>query len=332
MEFTASIVSETFQTPACFVPEMVYAKRDTRDLKMQLVIPSSNGIGGGGPRGMRPLMVDGVCVPHRHRGDDPKMDLRRPEPKKWPVVVICPGSGFDGTRGFRLIDVAIELAHRGYAAAIIEYRGSQHDRAAYPAYVQDCKEAVRYLRANAERLCVDPERIALMGDSSGGNCVAMAGLTPGETLFEIGENLDCSSEVGAVISFFGPVDPMYLLNDRIKAGKSFRPGEKRYPFEAYEIYEDRFEEDPEGHLFECSVSNHVKTGTKLPAFAYFIGDEDNLIPMEQGLRLCQKIRDCGGRAEIYRIIGAGHGDGCFFPGTFDLICKFLDTFLKSGRN
>lgn len=325
MEITYSIISETFNSPAVVMPEVVYAKRDTRDLRMQLVTPGQV-MGGGARRELRPLVVDGVVVPHRHRGDDKPMPPRKKE-KKYPVIVICPGSGFDGTMGFRLQDTAIELAHRGYASAIIEYRGEQFDRAAYPAYVQDCKEAVRFLRANADRFNIDAEHIALLGDSSGGNCVAMAGLTPDDPMFEIGENLEQSSAVNAVITFYGPVDPVYLLEDRFSENKPLRPGEKRYPFEAYEIYEDKFEEDVEGHLYECSVSNHLKPGAKYPAFAYFIGDNDDLIPMKQGLRLCQNIRDCGGRAELYRIIGAGHGSGCFFPGTFDLISKFLDAFI-----
>lgn len=336
MDITSSIISTEPSGYISAIKEVVYAHRDTRDLKMQIFFPEMPAQEEKNTK-VRPLIVDGIQVTNRHRGDDnPRPQRQEGGGKRYPAVLFCMGSGFDGTRGFGRQDVAIELARGGFVTAIIEYRGSLLDHAHYPAYVQDCKEAVRFLRTNAEQFRIDPTHIALMGESSGGNAAAMAGLTPGDPLFEIGEHLNQSSDVSAVICFFGPVDPQYLLSDRLKEHKTLRPGEAEcdpdigeihYAFEAHEIYDETFEEDPEKHAFECSVSNHLKAGTNLPALAYFVGDEDDLIPMEQGLRLCRNLRNLGGRAEFYRIIGGSHGADCYFEGSLQLVKQFLHRFI-----
>lgn len=327
MNITGSII-KSMENMLQISEPIVYAHRDTRDLCMTVVSPGGMRRGGPGPdkRFNRPLVVGGVTLKNRHRGDEP-MPPRKEEPASFPAVIIAPGSGFDGVKGTGMgIGEAVAYAERGFTAFMIEYRGSLLDDAHYPAYVQDIKEAVRFVRKNSERFGIDPDRIALQGASSGGNAVAMAGFTSGDPLFEIGENLDASSDVNAVVSFFGPVDPKYLFEDRLKEKKPLRPGETQYAFEAYEIYEDTFEEDIEGHLEESSVSSHIDPSRHMPALLYIVGDEDDIIPMEQGLRLCQNVRDAGGRAEFYRVIGAGHG-GCFFNETADLIARFLKRFL-----
>ncbi len=309
MEITATITPETAIANINVSEKMVYAHRQTRDLKMQITSPARIGKGPGGPQFKRALVVEGTLVKNRHRGDEPMPMHPMGERKKYPVIVYCPGSGFDGTEGANGGAMAFEFARRGYAVAVIEYRGSLLDDAHYPAYVQDAKEAVRFLRANAEKFSIDTDKIILMGTSSGGNAAAMAAMTAGEKIFDIGENLEYSSEVSAVVCFCSPLDPQYLLQDKKDANYELRPGEKNYSFEAYEIYEDTFEDDPEGHLFECSVSNHICEGKKLPAIACFNGDSDTLIPLMQGKRVCQKVIDCGGNAEFYVVVGGGHGSG-----------------------
>ncbi|MBE6017125.1 MAG: alpha/beta hydrolase [Lachnospiraceae bacterium] len=326
MEITASIISETPDIQLSISGEIIYAHRETRDLHMQIVSPSRI-VRPQNSGKEKPLIVEGVELPGRHN-DGKRQPPGRSIPKS-PAVILVPGSGFDGVRGIAVqeIDTAVNLAQRGFTAAIIEYRGSYFDDAHYPAYAQDVKEAVRFLRANAEEYGVDPDHIALLGGSSGGHAVAMAGLTPGEEIFDIGDNLNQSSEVNAVICFFGPVDPQDLLADRMEEHKQLRPGEKNYPFEAYEIYAEEFEKDIEKHLFESSVSNHIRNDVKLPALACFTGDKDGLIPLRQGLRLCQNVRDAGGVSEFYRIIGGEHGRGCFFERTYELISKFLRLYI-----
>src|SRR5438105_1233014 len=75
------------------------------------------------------------------------------------------------------VPLGIQLARRGYVAALVDYRLAP--RAQFPAAVHDVKTAVRWLRANAARLGVDPDRIGVTGQSAGGTLALLLGLTAG---------------------------------------------------------------------------------------------------------------------------------------------------------
>ena len=97
------------------------------------------------------------------------------------------------------------FATKGYAVASINYRLSQH--AVFPAQIEDCKAAIRWLRANAAKYGLDPDHIGVWGASAGGHLVAMLGTTGGVKEFEgTGGNLDQSSRVQCVVDWFGPSD------------------------------------------------------------------------------------------------------------------------------
>ena len=139
----------------------------------------------------------------------------------------------------------VELAKLGFVVASIEYRGTYKDDVRFPAAVQDAKEAIRFLRANAETFHVDPERVSLLGDSSGGHTVAMAALTGNDARFNIGGCLDQDAAVGSCVIFYGPNDLLNLVPDRLAEKKRLRPGEGEFPFEAREI-PGGFSERPPG--------------------------------------------------------------------------------------
>ena len=106
----------------------------------------------------------------------------------------------------------MEYLKSGYAGASIGYRLSQH--AIFPAQIEDVKAAVRWLRANAKTYRLDPNRFAAWGSSAGGHLVAMLGTTGDIAEFEVGENLEVSSWVQAVVDYFGPTD---FLQMRVQA-------------------------------------------------------------------------------------------------------------------
>ena len=97
------------------------------------------------------------------------------------------------------------LVAKGYAVASINYRLSQH--AVFPAQIEDCKAAIRWLRANAAKYHLDPDHIGVWGASAGGHLVALLGTTGGVKELEgNGGNLDQSSRVQCVVDWFGPTD------------------------------------------------------------------------------------------------------------------------------
>ncbi|MSS88547.1 alpha/beta hydrolase [Eisenbergiella tayi] len=89
-----------------------------------------------------------------------------------------------------------------HVAASIEYRLSNSVH--FPAQIEDVKKAFRFLRAHADEYGIDPNRVAIGGESAGGNLATMVGVTNGSREFDIGEYTEQSSQVSAVINYYGP--------------------------------------------------------------------------------------------------------------------------------
>ncbi len=135
------------------------------------------------------------------------LDIARPKTGDgpFPAVVCIHGGGFRAGSRERYRSIAYYLAQHGYVAATIDYRLSPRHQ--FPAAVEDSKAAVRYLRANAARFNLDPDRIGATGGSAGGHLVLMLGVTGGVAEFEgSGPNQEFSSAVQAVVNQFGPTD------------------------------------------------------------------------------------------------------------------------------
>lgn len=122
-----------------------------------------------------------------------------------PAIVFFHGGGWSGGTREDMMSRCDLVAQQGYVGATVEYRLS--GVAPWPAQIQDCKCAVRYLRANSSKYGIDPNRIAVWGCSAGGHLAAMMGLTEGISEFEgDGGNPTTSSAVQLVVDCFGPVD------------------------------------------------------------------------------------------------------------------------------
>src|SRR5580765_2018589 len=135
------------------------------------------------------------------------MDIVRPRGtgQALPAVVCIHGGGFRAGSRKGYLDQCVRLAQRGYVAATVDYRLAP--AAPFPAAVHDVKAAVRYLRANAARLDIDPSRICVTGGYAGGHLALFLGLTAGMPEFEgDGPNRDQSSKVSCVVDYYGPSD------------------------------------------------------------------------------------------------------------------------------
>ena len=143
-----------------------------------------------------------------------EMDIYRPRQAwgKLPAVVCIHGGGWwKGSRASHG-NVAQALAARGYVAATISYRLS--GEAAFPAAIQDCKAAVRHLRANADELGIDPGHIGAIGLSAGGHLTALLGTSGGAGKLEgKGGNASFSSAIQAAVPMGAQSD---LLSERTR--------------------------------------------------------------------------------------------------------------------
>lgn len=133
-----------------------------------------------------------------------------PPGQRLPVVIIIHGGGFnDGNKDRRReINIGSNLARRGYVGMSIDYKlwNKNATSPTWPQNLHDAKTAVRWLRRNADRLGIDPDRIGVIGCSAGGNLAAMLAVTgPTDGLEPRGDE-SMSTAVQCAISFYAPLD------------------------------------------------------------------------------------------------------------------------------
>jgi len=134
------------------------------------------------------------------------LDLFSPEkPGKYPVLLLIHGGGWRSGNKSMDIPLAQQIAAKDYVTAAVEHRLSPE--ALYPAAVYDVKAAVRFLRVNAAKYNIDPDKMAIMGSSAGGQLAALIGTTANVKKFEGDEgNNEVSAKVQAIINMDGILD------------------------------------------------------------------------------------------------------------------------------
>jgi acetyl esterase/lipase len=247
-----------------------------------------------------------------------KLHILRPKEKPgtpMPVIVWIHGGGWrGGHRDSGLIRLA-GFAERGYLGATIEYRLS--GEATFPAQIEDCKCAIRFLRAKAKDYHLDPERIGVWGSSAGGHLVALLG-TSGHVKELEGKGgwENFSSKVQAVCDFCGPTDFVKIVADSDRAKEAVNRLLGGPPSEKKDL------------AVLASPLTHVTRD--LPRFLVVHGDQDRVVPMDQSELLCEALKKAGGRVKLHVAKGQGHGLGG--EELMTAVRSFFDRELKSKRN
>lgn len=140
-------------------------------------------------------------------GQSLQLNLARPKTAtgRLPAILCIHGGGFRAGKREGWDARCKLLAEQGYVAATVTYRLAPKYQ--FPAAVEDVKAGVRWLRANAEKYSIDPDRIGVIGDSAGGHLAQFLGVTGGVAQFEgDGGNPGVSSSVRCVVNYYGPSD------------------------------------------------------------------------------------------------------------------------------
>jgi len=242
------------------------------------------------------------------------LDLFQPKGKgPFPAVIVVHGGAWITGNHAMENPFAIELARRGYVAATVEYRLSNEAR--YPAQIHDVKAAVRWLRANAARYHIDPNRIAGVGASSGGHLVALLGVTNGMSNFEgDGGKQKFSSKVQSVIDIDGTVT--FIDPGNIEK-------EKRGPLDTNTRLIGGSYEEKADVWREASPITHVN---KQSAPVLFI-NSSTYRPFQQREEMSAKLKALGIVSEIVVIPDTPHPFWLFHP-WFDSTIGYVDEFLK----
>jgi acetyl esterase/lipase len=240
--------------------------------------------------------LDVEYVPGGHERQ--KLDIYLPEQVKYteplPMVVWIHGGAWRA--GDKKNCRARVFLKDGYAAASINYRLSHH--AIFPAQIEDCKAAIRYLRANAKNYNIDPERIGVWGSSAGGHLVALLGTTSDIKDFDKGPNLHVSSKVQAICDFFGPTD-FTKMSDF----------ESRMDHDAADSPESLLVGGPiQENKEACKRANPITYVSRNdPPFLIVHGDKDPLVPHNQSELLYEALNKADVEVKFHTVKGGGHG-------------------------
>lgn len=264
------------------------------------------------PKGVK-ATYDLEYVPKGHERN--KLDIYEPEDAKGalPLVVWVHGGAWRGGSKDRC--PAVFLVNQGYTVASINYRLSQHD--IYPAQIEDCKAAIRFLRANADKYHIDTKHVGVWGASAGGHLVALMGT--GGSVSEWnnrGGNKDQSSAVQAVCDWFGPTD-FTQFADRVVAD----------PKSALAILLGGAVSEKKEQAAKANPITFISKET--PPFLIMHGDEDPTVPLSQSKILEEALKKAGVEVRLEVLKGAKHGGPEFqTPEVVKQIGDFFDKHLK----
>jgi acetyl esterase/lipase len=219
------------------------------------------------------------------------MDLAHPKGTgPYPAVVVIHGGGFSSGDRMGYDALILRLAQHGYVAASVDYRLAPATQ--FPAPVQDVKAAVKYLRANAQKFSIDPNRIGAIGDSAGGTLALLLGLTPGFPEFEGGgPNRDVSARISCVVTYSALTDFAHI------AGKTAET-ETLAGFLG-----GSFENTRTAYMLASPINWATP---QAPAVLAIHGTKDSVVPIEQSERLVEQLKRTGAKAELLALDGAGH--------------------------
>jgi acetyl esterase/lipase len=211
-----------------------------------------------------------------------------------PAVIVIHGGAWRGGDKKDMRILAEPLAQRGYVVAAINYRLAP--KWSYPAQLDDCQRAVRWLRKNAKEFRVDPKRFGAAGASAGGHLALLLGTR------EVRDDSDLdlkgiSSKVQCVLSICGPTD----LTDKryAQAARDSDLGKI-----LIEFIGKPYDEEP--NLWkEASPIYHVSPDDA-PTFIIH-GDQDSIVPFEQSVRFAEALRKVGVEVQLVAIKGMDHG-------------------------
>lgn len=214
-----------------------------------------------------------------------RMDGCIPEgAKNAPAVIIVHGGAW--VMGDRRVDVRPlfePLAQAGFAWFSISYRFAT-DLRQFGGAINDVQQAIRFVKAHALEYHIHPDRIALIGESAGGQLAAMAALRSSP-----------DASVKAVVAIYTPTDLVTLLKTSNYVPAQIRNSVRGTPWESLIL----------AGLTQFSPIDNVRRD--MPPFLFIHGTADSLVPFQQSREMCDRMKKAGASCEVYPVEGAGHG-------------------------
>ena len=242
---------------------------------------------------LRTLTLDAVLPKHR--------DGHALQPA---IIWLC-GGGFTQVNEHIWLPEMVRYARAGITVISPRYRTA--NEAPFPAQLKDIKAAIRFVRANAEKFCVDPKRIFVMGESAGAVLAQLSAAVADDPRFTEGAFPEISDRISGAISFYGSCD---------MTTQNRNPNWRRLA-----LYGGPFTEE------DTKASSSLTYLTSdAPPFLIFHGAEDEKVPVEQSEKLYARLTELGVPVDYYRVKGLNHGNDGFYQ---DEIADIVIRFVKS---
>ncbi|MBQ2991360.1 MAG: alpha/beta hydrolase [Clostridia bacterium] len=238
----------------------------------------------------------------------------------FPLVLFIQGSAWTKPNQFWQLPQLTHLALRGFVIASVTHRSCFE--ACAPAFLQDVKSALRFLRLHAAEYDIDPGRVCAWGTSSGGNTALLLGMTGDDPAFETDENKGPSTAVQAVVDCFGPTD----LNRMIDVQYAAQPRDEENILYALG---GRNPDTCAETLKRISPCAYVRSGLNLPPFLILHGDADDVVLCEDSEALHDSLTAHGYEADFVRVTGAPHEDSFWSSELLEIIFRFIEDRIGS---
>ena len=285
-EYKVLQANDMMDTIAYMIPDVVYASPGGKDLRMTI---------------LRPWPAE----------------IPDPPVRKDPLIVFIQGSAFRFPDMYRKIPQLSMFARAGYVVASIEHRSSLEGNP-FPAFLEDAKTAVRFLRAHAEEYGIDPDRVAAWGSSSGAATALLLSLTGDQEKYKTKDYAGWSDHVDAVVDCFGPTD-LTAIFEALARGEEFP-----YSDSFKMLAGDRSREQME-RIKELSPVYHIRRSARNRFVPTLIlhGDQDPTVDYSQSELLYDELSSRGADVALIRVAGALHERNFWSQAVLDEILAFL---------